>query len=1128
MNERSIFLAALEVIDPVERAAYVKQACEGDDSLRKGVDALLDAHMRPGSFLHATSALNQTIEADDPGVQPGARIGPYKLLQRIGEGGMGIVLMAEQEEPVRRTVALKVIRRGMDSKAILARFEAERQALAMMDHPNIAKVLDAGTTDKGQPYFVMELVKGVPITRFCAENKLGLREKLQLFVPVCQAIQHAHQKGIIHRDIKPSNVLVALFDDRPVPKVIDFGVAKATSQKLTERTLFTGFGSVVGTLEYMSPEQARLNQLDIDTRSDVYALGVLLYELLTGTTPIDRARLKAAALDEVLRLIREEEPMRPSNRLSAACTEPMADPGARVEPNRLGKALQGELDWIVMKALEKDRARRYETANGLARDVERYLQDEPVEACPPTLGYRLRKAYRKNRAAVGVAAAFVSLLTVASVLSASLAVQARSAERVAALERDRAKASEMEANRQRIAANSERQRAEEEQRSAQAIRDFLQTDLLGQASNLGQAEARRRSGANYSLQTNPTVGELLGRAAAQLEPDRIEDKFPGLPFIQAEALRTVGTTYLAINQLEKGLQMLNRAVANYERSRGLDDPAALEARHFVATALDALGRYEEAQATIDDVVRDRSRVLGPYHADTVTSRILQGTLFFRKGRSAEALKHFQQLSEAAREHLGPDHFCTTWAEADYAIALRYCGRKDEAIRLMEQLLVTIRRGSSAIPLDHPAIEPGILMLVDAYKDAGRRDEANSLLRKTLADVESAVGPRSPATWPFRNEIAHEHLRVKEIDAAIALFEFNLGLDVLPGRKMASLDGLAYCHEAAGRADEALAQYRRSLDLLRQTRGDEHRSWHGGKLRVRIGQNLLKKQEYSEAEPYLLDGYRQLVEYSGRQPPGDASLKANLRQSIIELYNATDRPDELVKWLEHEFQDLAEGLDKLAPSSAQVTPAFLREAATLALAYVDADRKDEAIRLFEKVIHRFESAGWPLDEDSLRHHYGRLNLAVSRAGRHDLAGDASATIATRLRALPNNPRDLLARHVFALGHHRLWGERPAEAEAPLREALAMYRELDSDGWDATKAKFWLGIALLLQRKHAEAETLLLEADREIAERQNLAPDWEKHFPGMVAERLAQLYSAIEKPDEAAKWRAAHVNRGSSAP
>src|SRR5437867_9914 len=334
---------------------------------------------------------------------------------------MGSVWMAQQTAPVKRLVALKLIKAGMDSKQVIARFEAERQALALMDHVNIARVLDAGTTEAGLPYFVMELIHGVPITKYCDDNQLTPRERLELFVPVCAAIQHAHQKGIIHRDVKPSNVLITLHDGKPVPKVIDFGVAKATEQRLTERTMFTTYGAIVGTFEYMAPEQAEMSQLGVDTRSDIYSLGVLLYELLTGTTPLERKRLRAAALDGVLRLIREEEPPKPSTRITQS-KEFLAGLAAarRTEPAKLSRLLRGELDWIVMKALEKDRARRYETANGLARDIQRYLSDEPVEACPPSRGYRLWKFARKYKKALVTTVAFAVLLVAGVVLSTVL------------------------------------------------------------------------------------------------------------------------------------------------------------------------------------------------------------------------------------------------------------------------------------------------------------------------------------------------------------------------------------------------------------------------------------------------------------------------------------------------------------------------------------------------------------------------------------------------------------------------------------------------------------------------------------------------------------------------------------
>jgi serine/threonine protein kinase len=412
-----IFLAAVEKAPP-DRVAYLDAVCGADAELRAQVEALLRSHDAAGSILEQPLfQAGPTVDQAPVVERPGMVIGPYKLLQPIGEGGMGTVFMAEQTRPVQRKVALKLIKPGMDSAQISARFEAERQALALMDHPHIAKVLDAGTTATGRPYFVMELVKGVPITQFCDERRLPPRQRLELFVSVCQAVQHAHQKGIIHRDLKPSNVMVCLYDGKPVPKVIDFGVAKATGPKLTERTLFTGFGQIVGTLEYMSPEQAELNQLDIDTRSDVYSLGVLLYELLTGTTPLEHKRLKETTLLEALRLIREEEPPKPSTWLSTTEELPSVAANRGLEPKQLRALVKGELDWIVMRCLEKDRARRYETANGLARDIERYLHDEPVAACPPSARYRVHKFARRHKTATAFAAlGLVALLALAGVV----------------------------------------------------------------------------------------------------------------------------------------------------------------------------------------------------------------------------------------------------------------------------------------------------------------------------------------------------------------------------------------------------------------------------------------------------------------------------------------------------------------------------------------------------------------------------------------------------------------------------------------------------------------------------------------------------------------------------------------
>jgi WD40 repeat protein/tetratricopeptide (TPR) repeat protein/tRNA A-37 threonylcarbamoyl transferase component Bud32 len=441
-REVAIFSAALG-LDPSQRAAYLDEACRDDPALRRQIEALLRAHDEASSFLDAPTRGAQPLPigaglsdapkplGGSPAETAGDRIGRYKLLQQIGEGGCGVVYMAEQEEPVRRRVALKVIKLGMDTKQVVARFEAERQALAMMDHANIAKVFDAGTTDAGRPYFVMELVRGIKITEYCDQNSLSTRQRLELFIQVCHGIQHAHQKGIIHRDIKPSNILVTENDGVAVPKVIDFGIAKATQGRLTDQTLFTAFEQFIGTPAYMSPEQAIMTSLDVDTRSDTYSLGVLLYELLTGRTPFDAKELLASGLEEMRRTIREREPPRPSTRLSSMVKEELTTTAKRrqMEPVKLIHAVRGDLDWIVMKCLEKDRSRRYDTANGLAMDVERYLVDEPVVARPPGNLYRFQKLVRRNKLAFTAAGAISTVLVVGAVISTWEAFRAKRAER---------------------------------------------------------------------------------------------------------------------------------------------------------------------------------------------------------------------------------------------------------------------------------------------------------------------------------------------------------------------------------------------------------------------------------------------------------------------------------------------------------------------------------------------------------------------------------------------------------------------------------------------------------------------------------------------------------------------------
>jgi serine/threonine protein kinase/WD40 repeat protein len=500
-REKELFEQALDLASAAEQLAFLKGACGKDSVLLARVQALLEANEATGGFLPGKPAGQTTFVPVTE--QAGDRIGRYKIRERIGEGGWGVVYVAEQEEPVRRKVALKIIKLGMDTRSVVARFEAERQALAMMDHPNIAKVLDAGATDAGRPYFVMELVRGIKITEYCDQNRLSTRQRLDLFIQVCRAVQHAHQKGIIHRDLKPSNILVTQHDGVPVPKVIDFGIAKATEGRLSEATVYTELRQFMGTPAYMSPEQAEMSGLDVDTRSDIYSLGVLLYELLTGQTPFANDELARLGLDEIRRTIREKEPVRPSTRLSTMVKEELTTTARQrsAEAPRLVHMVHGDLDWIVMKCLEKDRTRRYETATGLARDIERHLANEPVVARPPSLGYRLQKSFHRNKVAF-TAGGLVGLAMLSAVLVS--AWQAR----VALLSKNKAQESEQTSQRALVKAEEESKRADEQRARAEA----------------GELSARQAVyAAKIALAQQALAANLFGKASdllEQLRPER--------------------------------------------------------------------------------------------------------------------------------------------------------------------------------------------------------------------------------------------------------------------------------------------------------------------------------------------------------------------------------------------------------------------------------------------------------------------------------------------------------------------------------------------------------------------------------------------------------------------------------
>ncbi len=701
---KAIFDEAAEIDDPEARGAYLDRACAADLELRRKVDALLIAYANAGSFMQRPAVeaeLTQVLHRDDPSrgptprpitEGPGARIGAYKLLHQIGEGGMGIVYMAEQEQPVRRMVALKIIKPGMDSAQVIARFEAERQALALMDHPNIARVLDAGTTDSGRPYFVMELVHGVPITKYCDDAHLNPRQRLDLFVPVCQAIQHAHQKGIIHRDIKPSNVLVTLYDGKPVPKVIDFGVAKAIDQRLTERTMFTQSGSVVGTLEYMSPEQAEMSAIGVDTRSDIYALGVLLYELLTGSTPLERAKLREAGYNEILRRIKEEEPPKPSTRLSELRNAlPSISSQRHTEPAKLTRLVRGELDWIVMKALEKDRTRRYETASGFARDIGRFLAGDPVEAGPPSATYKLRKlrASTVRRWRRWGLSRFSCCWPPRSAPTWRFRPAAPNSKRFG---RPRPpKVSETEPSRpnrrrgpSKPRPGSRRPTPKQSEAEAKSVLEFFQTKVLA---------AARPKDQEGGLGTQATIRDAVDAAVPG-----IEKSFAGKPAVEASIHDTMAQSYLYLGKPALAIRHHESALALRRQLLGPDHPDTLTSMSSLAIAFWSAGRLAEAVTLHEDTLKRRRARLGPDHPDTLESMGSLAVAYHDAGRLALALPLYEQTLKRHQAKLGPDHPDTLTSMNNLASVYEDAGRLTDALPLFEEAL---KRRQTTLAPDHP-------------------------------------------------------------------------------------------------------------------------------------------------------------------------------------------------------------------------------------------------------------------------------------------------------------------------------------------------------------------------------------------------------------------------------------------
>ncbi len=1074
---RSLFERALELAAH-ERAAFLDAHCGGDAELKRRLTAMLAA-ARDERFLSApTGPAPEAKAAIHEG--PGTRIGPYKLLEQIGEGGFGVVFMAEQEKPVARRVALKIIKLGMDTRQVVARFEQERQALAMMDHANIARVIDAGATETGRPYFVMELVKGEPIAEYCDKNSLAIDARLELFAQVCSAVQHAHQKGVIHRDIKPSNILIVTQDGRPVAKVIDFGIAKATSAKLTDKTLFTEHKQVIGTLQYMSPEQAQ-GSLDIDTRTDVYSLGVVLYELLTGSTPFDAKTIAEAFYSEIQRMIREDEPPTPSTRLRESA-ETLGNVAARrnVEPKRLGVLVRGELDWIVMKALEKDRARRYETPSALAADIRRFLGGEAVVAAPPSATYRLQKFVRRHRVTVLAGSAVTAALVVGVVAFAWQANIARS-ERDNALE-----ARSSEALQHRLA----------DERATQ-----LEHVATFQAQMLEQIDATDAGVRMMHDLRKQHADALLASRLPESERAASEQAF-------AAELGRVNATDAAVRILDAAL--LAPAVEAV-LARFADQPIVdATLRQTLATLYTNLGRYDDARPLLEFALATRRRVLGEEHVDTLRSLNDMGNLFEMQGGFVEAEPFYRGAYEARLRVRGAEHADTLASMSNLGGNLRFQGRLDEAEPLLRECLALSQRVFGAERretliamnvMGYLLIDQGKLAEAEPYwreaYETGRRvlgaDDTDALVwTNNLGGLLASLG-RAKEAEPYYREAYEGTRRVKGVEH--------------PGT-LHCASSVASNLQSQGRYAEAEPLCRELLAIRRRVLGDEHPDTLSSMQS--LGGVLRRQGRLAEAEPLLrkpLEVNRRVLGPEHRDTLTSASILASLLATGEQIGEAEalyrevlansravwndDHPDRLITL--NNLGNLLVQQEKLSEAEPMLRAMFD------ARKRVSGDEHPETLIAQSSVAAVLERQGKLAEAEALyRDALGKFRRVLGDAHTNTLSsiGNVAGVLITQARF--------------------------AEAEPLLREVVAGYeRALGGGHARVGNARRSLGRVLLGLQRYVEAETELLAAERVLSIAQGVSAERKK----ACVDALIELYEAWEKiePDKghaaaAAKWRA----------
>ncbi len=846
-REQEIFAQALE-LSPKERAEYLDSACAGDSALRNQVESLIDAMEQAGEqgfFDQPTGgASEETVQIEDSGSlhaeeKPGAIIGNYTVQELIGEGGFGSVYRAQQTSPVNREVALKIIKLGMDTRQVISRFEAERQALAMMDHSGIAKVYDAGATNSGRPYFVMELVHGVAITHYCDQHTLSIRDRLNLFRKVCDAVQHAHQKSIIHRDIKPSNVLVCMQDGQPSPKVIDFGVAKATTMRLSEHTVHTQARQLVGTPAYMSPEQAGMSQEDIDTRSDVYSLGVLLYELLTGATPLEGKTLSKSSYEVIQRMIRDVTPPKPSTRLSSIETTTEIAQFRHTEPKKLQQEIQGDLDWIVMKALEKDRTRRYEGVNALAEDIGRYLEKEPIHARPPTNAYKLSMFVQRNRKAVAAALALfgVLLLGIAGTTSGLVwALDEREKARLAAADE---LAAQIEATKASEQAASEAQRATLEAQTAEELSRFFVMDVL--------------SAADPARTTNK---ELTVREALVNASDSIEGRFEGRPDFESKIHNALGYLFGRLGSLERAEHHHRREWALTQQEHG---ELSFENARIMHSVVGDLAMQERDAEAIELTQRQLAIIdqLDSPEASQFRLRVIGnlGALLIRTERIEEAAPILQETLQIKREQYGDRHPTTLSTIDALATLMGRTGNFDRALELANEAYAG---QAEVLGEGDPRTLNTLVKLSLAHTRLGQHTEALALLKAGIEQTLQRLGPTHPTSIYLRSSYARslfdvgEYDRAEEIALALITDLESRDPEMLQENSRATLTTLTSCLVKKEQYEPALDVVDRALRSARTAYGEQDtRLAEYLNLRAKILQDL---NRFEDAEADLIESW----------------------------------------------------------------------------------------------------------------------------------------------------------------------------------------------------------------------------------------------------------------------------------